>query len=125
MTLRGATEGSRPPISTTRLGQRRNLIMIISRAPLTAAFLSTYFIFNLLTVTPALSWFDKGHRITGLIAEANLTAGRAKDSGGIAIRVSYKGATTNLPLLLGHKPGGNGNRHRRGNSQAAYSQSPG
>ncbi len=78
MTLRGATEGSRPPISTTRLGQRRNLIMIISRAPLTAAFLSTYFIFNLLTVTPALSWFDKGHRITGLIAEANLAADARK-----------------------------------------------
>lgn len=32
------------------------------------------FVFHLFTVTPAFSWFDKGHRVVGLIARANLTA---------------------------------------------------
>jgi hypothetical protein len=45
-----------------------------SSAPLTATFLSTFFVFNLLSLTSALCWYDKGHRIVGLIAQANLTA---------------------------------------------------
>jgi hypothetical protein len=36
-------------------------------------------VFNLLTLTPAFSWFDKGHRIVGLIALANLTAAARKE----------------------------------------------
>lgn len=47
-------------------------------ARLTATFVSTLLVFNLLTLAPALSWFDKGHRIVGLIAQANLTA-RARE----------------------------------------------
>ena len=43
-------------------------------ASLTATFVSTLLVFNLLTLAPALGWFDKGHRIVGLIAQANLTA---------------------------------------------------
>lgn len=43
-------------------------------APLAAIFLSTFFVFNLLTLTPAFSWFDKGHRVVGLIAQAHLSA---------------------------------------------------
>jgi nuclease S1 len=48
--------------------------MLNSRAPLTATFVSTFLAFNLLTLAPSFSWFDKGHRIVGLIAQANLTA---------------------------------------------------
>jgi hypothetical protein len=40
---------------------------------LTATFVSTFLVLNLLTVKPSFSWFDKGHRIVGLIAQANLT----------------------------------------------------
>lgn len=79
MSLRGAAEESRAPISTTRLRQRRNLTMPTSLAPLIATFLSTFFVFNLLTIASALSWFDKGHRIVGLIAQANLTANARKE----------------------------------------------
>ena len=50
-----------------------------SPAPLLAAFLSAFFAFNLLTLAPAFSWFDKGHRIVGLIAQANLTAAARKE----------------------------------------------
>ena len=50
-----------------------------SLAPLTATFLSTFFVFNLLALTSALSWYDKGHRIVGLIAQANLTADARKE----------------------------------------------
>ena len=46
---------------------------------LTATFLSTFLLLNLLTVTPALCWYDKGHRIVGLIAQAHLTAGARKE----------------------------------------------
>jgi nuclease S1 len=49
------------------------LVMLISLAPLAATFVSTFLAFNLLTVTPSFSWFDKGYRIVGLIARANLT----------------------------------------------------
>ncbi len=49
-------------------------MMPTSLIPLTAAFLSTFFVFHLLTLSSAFSWFDKGHRIVGLIAQANLTA---------------------------------------------------
>ena len=61
------------PTSTTRLGQRTSFVMLPSFASLTATFLSTFFVF-LLTASSAFSWFDKGHRIVGLIAQANLTA---------------------------------------------------
>jgi hypothetical protein len=54
-------------------------MMPTSLTPLTATFLSTFFVFNLLTFTPAFSWFDKGHRIVGLIAQANLTADARKE----------------------------------------------
>jgi nuclease S1 len=47
--------------------------MPTSRVLLTATFVSTVLVFNLLTLTPSFSWFDKGHRIVGLIAQANLT----------------------------------------------------
>ncbi len=53
--------------------------MPTSLTPLTATFLSTLFVFNLLTVTPVFSWFDKGHRIVGLIAQANLSAEARKE----------------------------------------------
>jgi len=48
-------------------------------APLTAAFVSTLLVVNLLAVAPAFGWFDKGHRIVGLIAQANLTAEARKE----------------------------------------------
>jgi len=48
-------------------------------APLTATFLSAFLAINLLTVTPTFSWFDKGHRIVGLIAQAHLTADARKE----------------------------------------------
>src|SRR5919109_4089540 len=50
-----------------------------SPAPLLAAFVSTFFVFNFLTLASAFSWFDKGHRIVGLIAQANLTAEARKE----------------------------------------------
>ena len=53
--------------------------MPTSLAPSIATFLSTFFVINLLTLTSALSWFDKGHRIVGLIAQANLTADARKE----------------------------------------------
>jgi len=48
--------------------------MLLSPLPLTATFASVFLLFNLLTFTPSFAWYDKGHRIVGLIAEANLTA---------------------------------------------------
>jgi S1/P1 Nuclease len=48
--------------------------MPTSGAPLTVTFVSTLLTFNLLTLAPSFSWYDKGHRIVALIAEANLTA---------------------------------------------------
>jgi len=53
--------------------------MPTSLAPLRATFLSTFLVFNLLALTSALSWYDKGHRIVGLIAQANLTADARKE----------------------------------------------
>jgi hypothetical protein len=53
--------------------------MPTSLVSLTATFFSTFFVFHLLTLTPAFSWFDKGHRIVGLIAQANLTAEARKE----------------------------------------------
>jgi hypothetical protein len=53
--------------------------MSTSLAPLTIAFLSTFFVFHLLAPMSALSWYDKGHRIVGLIAHANLTAGARRE----------------------------------------------
>jgi len=45
----------------------------------TATFLSTFLVLNLISVAPAFSWFDKGHRIVGLIAQAHLTAEARKE----------------------------------------------
>jgi hypothetical protein len=53
--------------------------MPASLAPLTATFLSTFFVFNLLTLTSVFSWYDRGHRIVGLIAQANLTVKARKE----------------------------------------------
>jgi hypothetical protein len=53
--------------------------MLTSLVPLTATFLATFFVFNLLALTSALSWFDKGHRIVGLIAHAKLNADVRKE----------------------------------------------
>ena len=47
--------------------------MPTSLAPRAATFLSTFFVLHLLTLAPAFSWFNKGHRIVGLIAQAHLT----------------------------------------------------
>ena len=57
------------PTSTIR--PRANLAVLDAR---TAVFLSTLVFFNLLTLTRAFSWFDKGHRIVGLIAQAVWTS---------------------------------------------------
>jgi S1/P1 Nuclease len=46
---------------------------------LTPMFLLTFLVLNLLAVTPALSWYDKGHRLVGLIAQAHLTADARKE----------------------------------------------
>ena len=46
---------------------------------LRVTFLSTFFFFHLSAPGPALSWYDKGHRIVGLIAHANLTAEARKE----------------------------------------------
>jgi hypothetical protein len=43
-------------------------------APLAATFLATILLFDLVTAKPTFSWFDKGHRVVGLIAQAHLTA---------------------------------------------------
>jgi S1/P1 Nuclease len=53
--------------------------LLTAESGLIATFLSTFFVFNLLTYTSAFSWFDKGHRIVGLIAQANLTADARKE----------------------------------------------
>jgi hypothetical protein len=47
--------------------------MVTSLAPSTAIFVSTFLASHLLTLTSAFSWYDKGHRIVGFIAQANLT----------------------------------------------------
>jgi hypothetical protein len=54
-------------------------MMPTSLTPLIATFLSTFYVLNLLAPTSALSWFDKGHRIVGLIAHANLTVEARKE----------------------------------------------
>jgi nuclease S1 len=48
--------------------------MLTSRVSLIVTFVATLLVFNLLTIEPSFSWFDKGHRIVALIAQANLTA---------------------------------------------------
>jgi hypothetical protein len=53
--------------------------MLTSQALLIAVFLLTFLGFNLLAVAPSFSWFDKGHRIVALIAEANLTPEARKE----------------------------------------------
>ena len=50
---------------------------------MTAIFVSTFLVFNLLTVATCSSWYDKGHRIVGLIAQENLTAEARKKIGEI------------------------------------------
>ena len=52
--------------------------MSLSLAIMTPTFLSIFLLLNLLAVKPALSWYDKGHRIVGLIAQAHLTAAARK-----------------------------------------------
>jgi hypothetical protein len=47
--------------------------MTTSQAAFRAIFLSTFLVFNLLHIAPSFAWFDNGHRIVGLIAQANLT----------------------------------------------------
>ena len=53
--------------------------MPTSPAHLIANFVSIFFAFNLLTVATCFSWYDKGHRIVGLIAQANLTPDARKE----------------------------------------------
>ncbi|MGZ9214744.1 MAG: hypothetical protein ACXW53_22875, partial [Candidatus Binatia bacterium] len=53
--------------------------MSSSLALFTPTFLATFLLLNLLAVTPANSWFDKGHRIVGLIAQAHLTVDARKE----------------------------------------------
>ena len=53
--------------------------MLTSQASLVAAFVSAFLTFNLVTPGSSFSWFDKGHRIVGLIAQANLTAAAGKE----------------------------------------------
>lgn len=43
------------------------------RAPFPLVTLSWFFLLHLWMITPAFSWFDKGHRVVGLIAQAQLT----------------------------------------------------
>ena len=64
------TQGSSDPVYSAATAT----LMLTSTAPWTTTFVATFLAFNLLTVTPSFSWFDKGHRIVGLIARANLTA---------------------------------------------------
>lgn len=44
------------------------------RTVFTAGLIATLLLLNPLTVSPVFSWFDKGHRIVGLIAAAELSA---------------------------------------------------
>jgi hypothetical protein len=60
-------------ISTTRFDRRTSFIVVQPFIRPTA-ILATVFVVHLLTLTPVFSWFDKGHRIVGLIAQANLSA---------------------------------------------------
>src|SRR5262245_5988918 len=48
--------------------------MLISPLRLISIFVSVLLLYNLLTLTSSSAWYDKGHRIVGLIAQANLTA---------------------------------------------------
>jgi hypothetical protein len=57
--------------------------------PGTATFVLSFLVFKLLTPAQAFPWFDKGHRIVGLIAHANLTAEARK-----AIEKILPGSTT-------------------------------
>ena len=61
-------------VQVTQLRSAATTLMLTSRSPLAATFVSTCLLFNLLTLAPSFAWLDKGHRIVGLIAEANLTA---------------------------------------------------
>jgi hypothetical protein len=47
---------------------------MVKFARLAGAFVAASIVFHLATIAPAFSWFDKGHRVVGLIAEANLSA---------------------------------------------------
>ena len=53
--------------------------MPILPLPLIGTFASVFLLFNLLTFTPSFAWYDKGHRIVALIAQANLTAAARKE----------------------------------------------
>ena len=59
--------------------------MPTSLAGLTAIFFSTFIVLQLLAVPAAFSWFDKGHRIVGLIAAENLSAEARQEMGKILL----------------------------------------
>jgi hypothetical protein len=53
--------------------------MATSLKRLTAVFFPTFVVLHGLALGPAFSWFDKGHRVVGLIAEANLAPRARKE----------------------------------------------
>jgi hypothetical protein len=48
--------------------------MLSTITPLTSTIFAALFLFQLTAVSSAFPWYDKGHRVVALIAEANLTA---------------------------------------------------
>ena len=70
----------------------------------TAVFLATLVFFNLLTLTRAFSWFDKGHRIVGLIAQAELTTEARKEIAKILFGGFTLGGCLRLAGSRGAKP---------------------
>lgn len=63
----------------SKIENPKQFMMSLKLSLLTPMFLLTFLVFNLSAVTPALSWYDKGHRIVGLIAQAHLTADARKE----------------------------------------------
>jgi len=61
------------------LGAGFFMAMARSFPPIEAALSSLLFLLVLLSPSPAFSWFDKGHRVVGLIAQAHLTAEARKE----------------------------------------------
>lgn len=54
------------------------LLIPSTNAALTGGAVALLLLFHLAAVAPAFSWYDKGHRVVALIAEANLTAAARK-----------------------------------------------
>ena len=48
-------------------------------APRPVTLLAAVLLIDLITVEPAFSWFDKGHRVVGLIAQAHLTVAARRE----------------------------------------------